>query len=79
MYMTIIVKHLCNRMADQTKLHGRGTKVCINGQGNLPKMAAMAKKCKKTLKMFFFRTIGPMIFKVGMNYVQSLSMAQIMT
>ena len=48
MYMTIIVKHLlCNRMVDQTKLHGRGTKVCINGQGNLPKMAAMAIKCKK--------------------------------
>ena len=25
----------------------KGTKVCINGQGNLPKMAAMAIKCKK--------------------------------
>ena len=34
---------------------------------------------KKTFKMFSFRTIGPMILKVGMNYVQSLSMAQIMT
>ena len=48
MYMAIIVKHLlCNRMADQAKLHGRGTKVCVNGHGNLPKMAAMAIKCKK--------------------------------
>ena len=41
--MTIIFKHLlCNRMADQTKLRGRRTKVCINAQGNLTKMAAMA-------------------------------------
>ena len=26
----------------KAKLRGRGTKVCINGQGNLTKMAAMA-------------------------------------
>ena len=43
MYMTIIFKHLlCNRMADQSQTSWKGTKVCINGQGNLTKMAAMA-------------------------------------
>ena len=43
MYMTIIFKHLlCNRMADQSQTSWKGTKVCINGQGNLTKRAAMA-------------------------------------
>ena len=43
MYMTIIFKHLsATAWPIKAKLRGRGTKVCINGQGNLTKMAAMA-------------------------------------
>ena len=44
-------------------------KVCINGQGHMTKMAAMAINSKKTLKIFFFfRTRRPMILKLGMKY-----------
>ena len=39
-------------------------KVCINGQGHMTKMAAMA--IKKTLKIY--RTRRPMIFKLGMKH-----------
>ena len=38
-------------------------KVCINGQGHMTKMAAMAI----SLKIFFSRTRRPMILKLGMK------------
>ena len=43
-------------------------KVCINGQGNMTKMATMAMNSKKTLKIFFFRTRRRMILKHGMKH-----------
>ena len=39
-------------------------KVCINGQGHMTKMAAMAKP----LKIFFSRTRRPMILKISMKH-----------
>ena len=41
-------------------------KVYINGPGNMTKMAAMPIYSKKPLKIFFSRTISPMILKLGM-------------
>ena len=43
-------------------------KVCINGQGHMTKMAAMAINSKKTLKIFFSSTRRPMISKLGMKH-----------
>ena len=40
-------------------------KVCINGQGHMTKMAAMAMNSKN----FFFRTRRPMILKLGMKHL----------
>ena len=43
-------------------------KVCINGQGHMTKMAAMAINSKnKPLKIFFSTTRRPMILKLGMK------------
>ena len=39
-------------------------KVCINGQGDMTKMAAMALNSKN-----FFRTRRPMILKLGMMHL----------
>ena len=44
-------------------------KVCINGQGHVTKMAAMAINSKVFLKIFFFRTRRPMILKLGIKYL----------
>ena len=46
-----------------------GMKVCINGQGHMTKMAAMAINRKKPLKIFFFRTRRPMNLKLGMKHL----------
>ena len=43
-------------------------KVCINGQGHVTKMAAMAINRKKPLKIFFSRTRRPTILKLGMKH-----------
>ena len=43
-------------------------KVCINGQGHMTKMAAMAVN-SRNLKIFFFRTIRPVILKLGMKHL----------
>ena len=43
-------------------------KVCINGQGHMTKMAAMAINNKSLLKIFFSRTRRPMILKLGMKH-----------
>ena len=43
-----------------------GTKVYINGPGDMTKMAAMPLNGKKPFKIFFSRTISPMILKLGM-------------
>ena len=43
-------------------------KVCINGQGHMTKMAAMAINSKKRLTIFF-RTRRPMILKLGMKHL----------
>ena len=43
-------------------------KACINGQGHMTKMAAMAINSKKPLKIFFSRTRRPMILKLGMKH-----------
>ena len=43
-------------------------KVCINGQGHMTKMAAMAINSKILLKIFFSRTRRPMILKLGMKH-----------
>ena len=43
-------------------------KVCINGQGHMTKMAAMAINRKKPLKIFISRTRKPMISKLGMKH-----------
>ena len=44
-------------------------KVCINGQGHMTKMAAMAiNNKKKTLIIFFSSTRRPMISKLGMKH-----------
>ena len=43
-------------------------KVCINGQGHMTKMAAMAINSKKSLKNFFSSTRRPMILKLGMKH-----------
>ena len=44
-------------------------KVCINGQGHMTKMAAMAVHSKNVLKIFFFRTRRPMNMKLGMKHL----------
>ena len=43
-------------------------KVCINDQGHMTKMAAMAINTKKPLKIFFSRIKRPMILKLGMKH-----------
>ena len=43
-------------------------KVCINGQGHMTKMAAMAIN-SKNVKKIFFRTRRPMILKLGMKHL----------
>ena len=43
-------------------------KVCINGQGHMTKMAAMAINGKNPLKIFFPNTRRPMILKLGMKH-----------
>ena len=43
-------------------------KVCINGQGHMTKMAAMAINSQKPSKIFFSRTRRPMILKLGMKH-----------
>ena len=43
-------------------------KVCINGQGHMTKMAAMAINSKKPLRIFFSRTRRPMILNLGMKH-----------
>ena len=43
-------------------------KVCINGQGHMTKMAAMAINSKTPLKIFFSSTRRPMILKLGMKH-----------
>ena len=43
-------------------------KACINGQGHMTKMAAMAINSKKPLKIFFSRTRRPMILKLGVKH-----------
>ena len=43
-------------------------KVCINGQGHMTKMVAMAINSKNLLKIFFSRTRRPMILKLGMKH-----------
>ena len=43
-------------------------KVCINGQGHMTKMAAMAINSKTPLKIFFSRTRWPMILKLGIKH-----------
>ena len=43
-------------------------KVCINGQGHMTKMAAMAINSKNPLKIFFSSTRRPMILKLGMKH-----------
>ena len=43
-------------------------KVCINGQGHMTKMAAMAINSKKPLKNFISRTRRRMILKLGMKH-----------
>ena len=43
-------------------------KVCINGQGHMTKMAAMAINSKRKIKIFFSRTRRPMILKLGMKH-----------
>ena len=45
-----------------------GPKVCINGQGHITIMAAMAINSKNLLKIFFSRTRRSMILKVGMKH-----------
>ena len=42
-------------------------KVYINGQGHMPKIAAMAIN-SKNLKIFFFRTRRPIILKLGLKH-----------
>ena len=48
---------------------GRGNDICINGQGHMTKLASMAIKGEKRLKIFFFRTRRPMILKLGMKHL----------
>ena len=43
--------------------------VCINGQGHMTKMVAMAINSKNFFKIFFFRTGRPMILKLGMKHM----------
>ena len=43
-------------------------KVYINGQGHMTKMATMAINSKKPLKIFFSRTRGPLVLKLGMKH-----------
>ena len=42
---------------------------CINGQGHMTKMAAMAINSKNLLKIFFSRTRRPMILKLGVKHL----------
>ena len=42
--------------------------VCINGQGHMTKMAAMAINSKKLLKIFFSRTRRPMGLNLGTKH-----------
>ena len=44
-----------------------GTKVYINGQGHMTKMAAMSIWLKPS-KIFSYRTNSPMILKLGMEH-----------
>ena len=47
----------------------KGERRCMNGQGHMTKMAAMAINSKNFfLKIFFFRTRRPMILKLGMKH-----------
>ena len=43
--------------------------ICINGQGHMTKMAAMAINSKNLLKIFFSRTRRPMILKLGVKHL----------
>ena len=43
--------------------------ICINGQGHITKMAAMAINSKNLLKIFFSRTRRPMILKLGVKHL----------
>ena len=45
-----------------------GTKVCINCPGHITKMAAMPIYGKNLSEIFFSRTGGPMILKLGMQH-----------
>ena len=51
-------------------------KVCINGQGNMTKMAAMAITSKKPLKIFFSSTRTPMILILGMKH-QAMKLSKV--
>ena len=50
----------------------RGKEVYINGPGHMTKMAAMPiyGKTFKQAKIFSYRTVSPMIMKLGMEYYQ---------
>ena len=53
-----------------------GTKVCSNGPGHMPKMAAMPILGKNLKKIFFSGTKRPMTLKVGMHH-QALEYYQV--